>query len=253
LFGPVPVNVRVVPVIDLRAGLAVHARGGRREGYAPVRSVLCEGADPLTLARAYRDVLGLEDLYVADLDAIGGGPAYLDFYRAAADSGLRLRVDAGVDGVRRLRETLTAGASSVIVATETLPGPETLRELAERVGPDDLIFGLDLRGGVPVLRAGASWPSAGPVDLIDAAREAGVRRFLVLDLIRVGSGVGVAALDFAGEVARRHPGSEVAVGGGVSGRGDLDAAARAGVDAVLVGSALHDGRLTRGDLGQRAG
>ncbi|HYS00556.1 MAG TPA: HisA/HisF-related TIM barrel protein, partial [Gemmatimonadales bacterium] len=68
--------MRVIPVLDLRGGQAVLARGGRREAYAPVRSQLVDGgaaSDPLVLARAYRDVLGCDEWYVADLDALAGG------------------------------------------------------------------------------------------------------------------------------------------------------------------------------------
>ncbi|HZI22415.1 MAG TPA: HisA/HisF-related TIM barrel protein, partial [Gemmatimonadales bacterium] len=69
----------MIPVLDLAGGLAVLARGGRREAYMPVRSVLGPGTetpagDALALARAYRERLGCDVCYVADLDAITGGP-----------------------------------------------------------------------------------------------------------------------------------------------------------------------------------
>jgi phosphoribosylformimino-5-aminoimidazole carboxamide ribotide isomerase len=242
---------RVIPVIDLRAGQTVHARGGRRDAYEPVRSTLCDSPDPLALAAAYRDTLGLTELYVADLDAIDGNSADIEVLRRLVGLGLRVWVDAGVAEIGRWRAMRAAGVDRVIVATETLPSPAALRELAGRADPDTLVFGLDLRGGRPLLRPGASWPSAGPLDLIGEAVAAGLRRLLILDLARVGSGQGVAALEVAEGVAQRHPGAEILVGGGLSGPGDLDDAARAGVEAVLVGSALHDGRIRRADLRHR--
>src|SRR5947209_7775724 len=69
LRGPDP-HMRIIPVLDLKAGLAVHAVAGDRAYYQPIRSILHQGSDPIGLARAYRDKLGLSDLYVADLDAI---------------------------------------------------------------------------------------------------------------------------------------------------------------------------------------
>ena len=66
-------GMRVVPVIDLKGGMAVHAVRGERERYRPVRSVITDDAgDPVALARAFASELGLDELYVADLDAIGG-------------------------------------------------------------------------------------------------------------------------------------------------------------------------------------
>ena len=56
-------------------GIDYAARAGERAGYQPVRSVLlpeCVG-DPVALIRAFRQRLGAERCYVADLNAIAGG------------------------------------------------------------------------------------------------------------------------------------------------------------------------------------
>ncbi|MGH7633264.1 MAG: HisA/HisF-related TIM barrel protein, partial [Gemmatimonadaceae bacterium] len=70
--------MRVIPVLDLRGGMAVHARGGERHSYAAVRSHLLDGTghvdgDVTALAHACRIVTGDDAIYVADLDAITGG------------------------------------------------------------------------------------------------------------------------------------------------------------------------------------
>ena len=44
------------------------------------------------------------------------------------------------------------------------------------------------------------------------------------------------------------PDLEITVGGGVADRDEVLALAKAGADAVLIGSAFHDGRLGAGDL-----
>src|SRR4051794_13270547 len=66
-------GMRVVGVIDLKGGAAVHAVRGERERYRPVRSAIGgDDGDALALARGFRDALGLQEIYVADLDAIVG-------------------------------------------------------------------------------------------------------------------------------------------------------------------------------------
>ena len=47
--------MRIVPVLDLKGGVAVHAVRGERQSYAPVRSVLSPSADPVALARAFQE------------------------------------------------------------------------------------------------------------------------------------------------------------------------------------------------------
>lgn len=238
----------MIPVLDLRSGRAVHARGGRRALYRDVESVLYRGGDPLGLALACRDALGLVELYCADLDAIGGGPPDLLFLRRAADEGLRVWSDAGLRDASRVGALRAAGVHSLIAATETLQGPGQLGEILDAAGPDSLVFGLDLKGGRPTLAPGSRWGTEDPALLLGAALSLGVRRVLILDSARIGTGGGVGAVTLVRDLLRRAPGTEVTVGGGVSGVSDLRSLAEFGVAAVLVGSALHDGRIGRAEL-----
>ena len=89
--------VRIIGVIDLKDGRAVHARGGHRDAYRRVEraaGVAIDGSGP-DLARAYIDVFGVEELYVADLNAIGGGTADHDAVSAISRLGVPVMVDAG--------------------------------------------------------------------------------------------------------------------------------------------------------------
>ena len=115
--------MRVIPVLDLMAGRAVRAEGGRREGYAPVHSVLLpeeRAGDALALAGAFRDRLGRDEWYVADLDAITGGAPQQALLDALAVAGGRLLVDAAVTTPRRAHDVLAHGAERVVVGLETL-------------------------------------------------------------------------------------------------------------------------------------
>src|SRR5688572_1909740 len=70
--------MRVLGVVDLAGGRAVHARGGVRARYAAVTAVAGAPIEPgsaLTLARAYVHTLGVGELYAADLDAIAARSA----------------------------------------------------------------------------------------------------------------------------------------------------------------------------------
>ena len=64
--------MRLIPVMDLLDGRVVQAIKGEREQYKPVKSVLCDTSEPVDVARAFRDQLGLSEIYIADLDAIMG-------------------------------------------------------------------------------------------------------------------------------------------------------------------------------------
>jgi phosphoribosylformimino-5-aminoimidazole carboxamide ribotide isomerase len=240
----------VTPVLDLMAGRAVAARRGERATYAPVRSVLASGeGDALALARAFRDVLGCVEWYVADLDAIRGGAPQWPLVRALVDLGGRPLLDVATTTVERGEEALAAGADRVVVGLETLDAFAQLEAIVGRVGSARVVFSLDLRGGTPLVRAGAPHAGRGgsPLELARRAVAAGVRALLVLDLARVGTGAGLD-LELVRRLRGVLPDVELLAGGGVAGPADLARLAAAGCDAVLVASALHDGRLTASDL-----
>ena len=67
---------------------------------------------------------------------------------------------------------------------------------------------------------------------------------IVMTLDRVGADLGPDLQTFA-EVRQRAPGARLVGAGGVRNAADLDAAGKAGADAWLVASALHDLRLPR--------
>ncbi len=247
--------MRIIPVIDLKGGLAVRAVGGDRAHYRPVRSILHPDADPVGLAIAIRGRLGLDELYLADLDAIGGAPPSVALYRALADAGLRPWVDAGLRDATGLAGLIAAGVATVVAGLETLVGPEALASILDAVGPDRVVFSLDLRDGTPLVDTTATWGTRDPSAIARCAVDVGARRVLVLDLARVGMGMGMGpTLDLVTALRRELPaGVELAAGGGVAGPEDMRRLRVAGADAVLVGSALHDGRIGGPAQGESGG
>src|SRR3989442_10767132 len=100
--------MRVIGVLDLLAGRAVHARAGRRDAYGPVQPAalpLGEAGNARALAQAYVERLGLTELYAADLDAIVGA-APQDTLVASLATVARLWLDAGVSSADRARDAV---------------------------------------------------------------------------------------------------------------------------------------------------
>ena len=94
--------MRIIGVIDLLDGVAVHAVGGMRERYEAVAGV---HGDPLALARSYTE-MGVDELYAADLDAIRGTGANDAIASGIAEACRALWLDAGVSSVGRARKVV---------------------------------------------------------------------------------------------------------------------------------------------------
>lgn len=242
--------MRVVGVIDVLDGRAVHAVGGRRSGYQPVRSAAGRptDGDPLALARAYVEALDLRELYMADLDAIAGASPQTEVVSQLAAAGISLWVDAAVAGPDRALRLLSNGAAAVVVGLETLPSFDALEAISRAVAPSRLLFSLDLKGGVPVAPVMHDADASGTPEAIAArAVDHGAGAVIVLDLARVGTDRG-PDLDLVCRVRDAVPDVELFAGGGVRSLNDLCSLASAGCDGALVATALHTGHLTSADL-----
>jgi HisA/HisF family protein len=253
--------MRIIPVLDLKGGLVVHAVRGERSRYAPVRSVLTASAEPLAVAGAFRTALGLSECYVADLDAIARQGDHAGAIRSLAGAGLAVWLDAGVSTAAEAKGALALGVVRVVVGTETL---RDVRDLAGIVaalrtparphadpangrGADagDMgraVLSLDLRDGA-LLGGSPALGALDPVELACTAWTLGVRAFIVLELSRVGSGGGVET-GTPRRLRTALPDAEIVVGGGIRDAGDLKALASEGFDAALVATALHAGTIT---------
>jgi phosphoribosylformimino-5-aminoimidazole carboxamide ribotide isomerase len=248
------VSFRIVPVIDLKGGVVVHAIGGRRDQYRPLRSVWQAIDVPEALASAIRDGLGATSLYAADLDAIEGGPPQVEIHERLGATGLELWLDAGIRDVGGLERLVGLSAHDVriVVGLESVRGPKELAGIIGRVGPARAMLSLDLDAGAPRVAAGAAWSGADPIDITDEAFGRGVRHLILLDLTRVGTNRGVGTEHLLTSLRGRWPELEVVVGGGVRGIADVLAMRALGASAVLVGSAIHDGRIGRAEFDRLA-
>jgi len=236
--------MRIIPVIDLRAGEAVHGTGGDRARYEPVRSALTSSmGDALALAQAYASVLGTSELYVADLDAIEARPAQYGMHQRLSRIA-RSWIDAGLKSEEDACALIDAGADRVVVGLETLPGLEVLHAIVSRLGPDRVAFSLDLRDGAPLTGA-EMLRTMSPRELARRAVDAGVETVIVLDLARVGRSGG-ADEAMLHDLRAALPGVDLIAGGGVRDQADLDRLAAAGANGALVATALHRGVIGRG-------
>lgn len=237
-----------MPVLDVLDGRAVHAVGGDRSRYQPLRSILPGGCDPRKLARALRNELGLTTVYLADLDAIVGRKGDVSLYRDLLNLGLDLWLDPGLRDLHDLEALPRSDRLHVVAGLESLASPDALASMLDRVGPDRLILSLDLRHGRPILANPEAWESVDAPTIADRILAMGVRRLILLDLARVGSGSGTATTGLLATIHSTHPEVAVTVGGGVAGTADVVEAREQGAAAVLVGSTLHDGRIGRREI-----
>jgi HisA/HisF family protein len=229
--------MKIVPVIDLKGGVVVHARRGRRDEYAPLSSPLVDGCEPVAVARALCAICRTSTLYVADLDALAGAPVD-EATLASVAAEVEPWVDAGATTSERAAALHRAGVARNVVGTESLEPGAPIKPSAT----PPVVLSIDLRDGRLISRD-PELANREPTAAAPLAQALHVDELLVIDLVRVGSGSG-PPLQAVAELARALPGVAIYAGGGVRDDADLRALESAGAAGALVATALHEGRIT---------
>ena len=63
-------GMQIIPVLDLKNGVVVHARMGQRDRYQPIETPLSPTSNPIDVAGGLLSIYPFATVYVADLDAI---------------------------------------------------------------------------------------------------------------------------------------------------------------------------------------
>ena len=233
--------MKVIPVIDILNGVAVHGICGERKRYQPLKSVLCESAEhPLNIVSAFNS-LGFSSMYLADLDAILKNSANFSIYRQIiSNTDLYLMVDAGIADMAKAEEVLATGASKVVVGSETLGSLDFLGQAVKTYGSDRVLVSMDLKEG-KLLSTSETIAAMDSILFAQELGKIGVEQIIVLDLGRVGTEHGIN-LPLIKTIIEKT-GVEVLVGGGIRGLKELEQLRTLGVSGTLVATILHNGKL----------
>ncbi len=236
-------QMQVIPVIDIRNGIAVQAVAGDRGRYQPLRSQWTSSTEPAEVLKALRDEFGFCSCYVADLDGIERGKANRCTLGEMVRTGVKLFVDSGVRTSDDAKQLLDIGVERVIVSSESLPNLSTISDLLQACEIESIIFSIDLKHG-QLITADPQFRDCSPLDLVAKLIDVQLRNLLVLDLAAVGTGTGIPTLDLCRQIKNCWPSTSLISGGGVHSAACLRSAQAHGIDGLLISSALHDGRLT---------
>ena len=226
----------VIPVLDLKGGVVVHARGGKRAAYRPLETPFGPADDPLAIARGLLATTFSPALYVADLDAIEGAGNNFEACRDLADAlpHAALWIDAGFSDLGECAFWLPLGAT-LVIGSESLATLDDWNDIRTSLG-QSVMLSLDfdggaLRGPEGLLADPAFWPD----------------RMIVMSLARVGSGEGPDLARLTAILAQAGD-REVYAAGGIGNAGDIARVAEAGARGALAATALHSGAVTQKEI-----
>ena len=228
----------VLPAVDILGGAPVQLLRGEYD------KVTRYGDNALGAALQWKRA-GASWLHVVDLDGARSGRGInSDAIRGIIEeSGLRVQVGGGLRTLNDVTRVLGWGAERAVIGTTAMRDPDLLREICAAY-PEQIVVSLDTRGGEVAV---AGWTEGSGRTLLDAAREAeaaGAARILFTAIETDG---GMAGPDLnAIETLLGVVTIPVIASGGVGSVDHLEALERTGVEAVIVGTALYEGKISPG-------
>ena len=228
----------VFPAIDLKGGQVVRLAEGDMD-----RATIY-GDDPAAQALLFADA-GAGHLHVVDLDGAFAGRAV----NAAAVESIvaafpgHVQLGGGIRDMAAVERWFGLGVSRVVIGTAALEQPDFVRDAA-RAFPGGIVVAVDARDGLVATRGWADVSTVRVEEMAARFEDAGVAALLFTDVGRDGllKGCNVeATVDLA-----RAVDIPVIASGGVKGIAEIHVLAlhaRDGVEGVITGRALYDGRL----------
>ncbi len=225
-------GLMIIPVLDIKGGIAVSGKSGNRKTYKPLKTVFHSSSDPLKISKSLKNK-GASQIYIADLDAIECKGSNLDIIEKINNI-LPVMLDCGANDIVSVNKALKV-ADKVIIATETLKKLEDLDKIMGSVDAEHIIISIDILNNKILSKQMELDFNI----LKESLKELKPVQIILLDISKVGTedGINKQLLDeFKGWE------NSLIMGGGITSN-DMDQLARMGVDKVLVGTALHHGKM----------
>ena len=231
--------ITIYPAIDLKGGKVVRLAEGDME------RATVYGDDPAAQAEAFADE-GAAWLHMVDLDGAFAGAAVNG---AAVESVIaafpgKVQLGGGIRDRAAIDRWLALGVERVVIGTAALEQPALVREAATAL-PGRIVVAVDAKDGMVATQGWAEVSDMTIVDLAARFEDCGVAALLFTDVGRDGllKGVNVGAT----VRLARHTRLPVIASGGVKDLADISELrhhASEGIEGVIVGRALYDGRIT---------
>jgi len=228
----------IFPAIDLKGGQVVRLAEGDMD------RATVYGDDPAAQAAAFAQA-GADHLHVVDLDGAFAGQSVNGEAVAAAIRAFpgRIQIGGGIRNRAQVERWLDMGVARVVIGTAALTDPDFVREAAA-AHPGAIVVAVDARDGFVATQGWADVSDVSAVELAKRFEDAGVAALLFTDVGRDGllKGCNVEAT----VALARAVSIPVIASGGVAGIDDIHALVphvADGVEGVITGRALYDGRL----------
>lgn len=230
-------KIQIIPAIDIIDGKCVRLTKGDYEQKKVYND------NPLDVALMFQDK-GINRLHLVDLD--GARSRHIVNYhvieKIASHTDLIIDFGGGIKTDEDLKIAFESGARMITAGSIAVTAHDIVSQWIRTYGADRIILGADTRGGKISING---WKEDGEqdiMDFLDSYIGEGVKNVICTDIERDGMLQG-PAVELYQEIMKKQPGLNVIASGGVSCMDDIQRLEDAGVEQVIVGKAIYEGRI----------
>jgi phosphoribosylformimino-5-aminoimidazole carboxamide ribotide isomerase len=227
--------MQIIPAVDIMESQLVRLTKGNP---STKRSYWTQ--DPIEAAVEW-EKQGAEMIHVIDLDAaLGNTPNTNMILKIAQNIDASLQVGGGIRTIKMAKKLLDGGVKRIILSSMPIKTPEKSMELLNEYGSERIVLALDHKYGYLMVKG---WQESTERKLKDSLQEFTKQNydwFLVTNIDHDGTlnGPDISTYNEISTEAR------IIASGGVSSAEDIKKLKKTCVEAVVIGKALYENRVT---------
>jgi len=236
--------IELIPAIDIIDGKCVRLEQGdfdRKTEY---------DIDPLVMARRFQEH-GIKRVHVVDLD--GARQRRIVNWQVlqfiSEQTKLKIDFGGGIQSNKDIRTAFECGADQVIAGSIAVRKPIVVRSWVEMFGAERIILGADVRDGKIAISGWQEQTDKDLFEFISGYYKFGLRTVICTDISRDGLLTG-PAYELYGAIKERFPEMKVIASGGISSVEEIQKLDKMGIDGVIFGKALYEGKITLKELAE---
>lgn len=230
--------IEIIPAIDIIDGKCVRLSQGdynRKTAY---------DASPSDMVKRYLDC-GLQRIHVVDLDgAKSSKPINLRVLEQLASiDGAQIEWGGGVKSDLAVSDVISAGATYIVVGSIAAKQPDKFEQWLDAYGDERMILGADTLNGKIAVAGWLEQSAASVADLIDRFKPHNLSQVICTDISKDGMLQGPNFELYTG-LQSQYPDVVFTVSGGISAMIDIERLNELGLQRVIVGKAIYEGKIT---------
>lgn len=204
--------------------------------------------DPLEVAKMFQD-WGLKRLHLVDLDGAKAKHIvnYKTLERIATYTSVVIDFGGGLKSGKDIDIAFDSGAAMVTGGSIAINDPDTFLSWLNKYGPERIILGADHRKGKISTTGWTETSEITLMDFISDYRDKGIQKIICTDISRDGMLKGPSTNIYK-KILENNKGIYLIASGGVGVKEHIYDLENAGIQSVIVGKAIYEGRISPEDI-----